>query len=43
MTDTELKIELRCSKCNSKQIRTTKKYRVCNHCGYREEYSEDIE
>jgi len=30
-------LELRCPKCNSRQIRTTKKYRVCNHCGFKEE------
>jgi len=28
---------LRCKKCESKQIRTTKKYRICNRCGFREE------
>jgi len=25
-----------CKKCGSKQIRTTKTYRICNRCGHKE-------
>ena len=27
----------RCSECNSTQIRTTSKYRICIRCGFKEE------
>ena len=37
MEEVKKLVELRCPKCNSKQIRTTKKYRICNHCGYKED------
>jgi len=32
----DLEKELRCAKCNSKGIYTTKKGRVCRRCGHRE-------
>lgn len=36
MEEEEVK-KLECSKCGSKQIRTTKTERVCNRCGFRED------
>ena len=37
MNKKEIDEKLRCSQCNSKQIRTTKHFRICNRCGYKEE------
>ena len=37
MNKKEIDEKLRCSQCNSKQIRTTKQFRICNRCGYKEE------
>jgi len=31
-----IKEKPRCSKCNSTQIRTTYKFRICNRCGFKE-------
>ena len=28
---------LRCKNCKSKNIRTTKEFRICNRCGFKEE------
>lgn len=27
---------LRCKNCKSKNIRTTKEFRICNRCGFKE-------
>jgi len=34
----ECKLEIpRCNNCGSKNIRTTKEYKICIRCGYKEE------